>query len=390
MKHNTIEILQSITKRVICDLASRPILNYSLLGGDFGEVIYLYCASKYGLCNVEVADSYLDIILSSIIRHRPIISTYCNGLAGLCIGLNWLEKSGYIEGASKSFTVYDNLLSDKLYQMLDSNLDFLHGAIGIGLYFVMRASDDLSAYLQVKNILHYLDTNVLVKNDGMCLYWRYPNRYGVLEENLSISHGISSTAIFLIRAYKIFNDEDRIVCRRLLKGIAEYLKSYIKDSSKLGFYTPMPSTGSKSRLGWCYGDIGTSIALRAIGETLKEEDLLNISCDIAIHTALYRNNLKSDYVYDACQCHGAAGVAHFFKNCRDYFHESLYDKAFAKWKYITLQMYGYFDGEYMFGNFRYDDMKIHKSLSLLEGDTGVALMLMGEHKLIDNFLLYEY
>lgn len=388
MKKNTAKIIESVTTRTLFDLRGKKTLNYSLLGGDFGEVIYLYRASESGLCGKDDADTALDSILSSI-RRRPIVGTYCNGLAGLCVGLKLLEKAGHIEGVSESVGVYDGLLIQRCNQMLQSNLDFLHGAIGIGLYFVMRAEEDKNARIQVKSILHHLESNCILNPKGG-IYWKYPDRYGILEENLSLSHGISSTALFLARAYKVLDEGGRETCRKLLYGIAEYLQSYLRNPVDLGCYTPMPSNGGKSRLGWCYGDIGTSVAFCAIGDTLQDESLSKLSHEIATHAALHRDNLRADFVYDACQCHGASGIAHYFKNCAEYYNDSLFDEAFERWRDATLDMYGLIDGEYMFGNFRYDDMRKHRSLGILEGDTGVALMLMGDTVLIDNLLLYEY
>lgn len=388
MKKNTAKILESVTVRTLLDLIRKQMPNYSLLGGDLGEAIYLYRASKHGLCSRDDADAALDSILSSI-RRQPIVGTYCNGLAGLCVGLKWLEAAGHINGASESVGVYDTILIQKLKLMLQSNLDFLHGAIGIGFYFANRAKENENALAQVKLILHHLDS-CYFRNPSDGLYWKYPDRYGVLEENLSLSHGICSTALFLARAYKVLDEDDQNTCRNLLNGIAKYLKSYLRNPAVLGCYTPMPSNGMKSRLGWCYGDIGTSVAFRAIGDTLQDESLRKLSHEIAIYTAVHRKNPMADFVYDACQCHGASGIAHYFKNCSRYYNDSLFDKAFERWRDITLDMYGLIDGEYMFGNFRYDDMRKHRNLGILEGDTGVALMLMEETTLIDNLLLYEY
>ena len=388
MKKNITKILKGITTKTLFDVRHKQYPNYSLLGGDLGEVIYLYHASCLGLCDGSDADVALDSILASI-KRQPIVATYCNGLAGLCVGLTWLEEAGYIDGVSDSIGVYDAILSQKLKFMLMNNLDFLHGAIGIGLYFTDRAKKNANALNQIKLILHHLDSCYYGNlTDG--IYWKYPDRYGVLEENLSLSHGISSTVLFLVRAFKVMDEEDRSVCRNLLRGIANYLKSHLRSPTELGCYTPMPSNGTKSRLGWCYGDIGTSVAFRAIGDTLHDESLRNLSHEIAIHTAVHRNDLRSNFVYDACLCHGAAGIAHYFRNCSIYYNDPLFDKAFERWLDITLDMYIPIEGEYMFGNFRYDDMCKHKSLGILEGDTGVAFMLMEETQLIDNLLLYEY
>lgn len=314
------EILKNITNVVVEDFLGKNRFNYSLLGGDFGKVLYLYYASKFDLCSISTANQCLDLIISSV-KTNPVISTYCNGLSGLCIGLDILEKKGFVEGVSDSTSIYNILLNQEFEKHVDWNLDFLHGAIGIGLFHVMRAKYDKSAYLFVNKILEYLEKNGIYNTDGS-VYWKYPNRYGIQQENLSLSHGISSTAMFISRAFKVLALQDRLICIRLLIGIGKYLKSHLLNPNILGSYTPMLPYNTKSRLGWCYGDIGTSVALRTIGEITHDLDLLDLSYEIAAHAAVCRNDLKSNYVFDACLCHGSSGIAHFFKNCFSYYNLS--------------------------------------------------------------------
>lgn len=379
------EIFRNTTQCIQNEFCSKNHFDYSLLGGDFGKVLFLYIASKYNLCEKSVADDCLNLILSSI-KHRPIISSYCNGLAGLCVGLNFLEEKHFIEGVSNSIDVYDHYLKGQLRKSIKHNLDFLHGAIGIGFFFILRAQCNDDAYQQVKFILQFLDENSYKTKDG-CIYWKYPNRFGVNEENLSLSHGICSTALFISRAYRVLNSHDRTLSLKLLEGIGRYLMSNLKDPDELGSFTPMFPNNARSRLGWCYGDIGTSIALRAIGEITQNPILSQASFQIASYTATHRRNLKFNFVNDACLYHGASGIAHFFKNCLTYYQDVSFKEAYMWWKNITLEMYKYVNGKFMFGNFRYDDSRIHECLNLLEGDAGATLMLMDEDELIDNILL---
>lgn len=380
-------ILKDIVNTVLDDVHKNDNQNYSLLGGDLGQSIFLYFAASAGLCKYSEANYYLKKILDSV-RSSPIIHTYCNGIAGLCVGLTMLERYGFIEGVTDSIPIYDENLTQKLKYYLNGNFDFLHGAVGIGMYFADRSSFDNTALKNTQSLLNRLYETHLSNDDGG-IYWFFPKKEGPLEQNLSISHGISSVVIFLVRAYKhLVMDKSKERCINLLNGIGQYIKSNLKDPSILGCYTPMLPHYSKSRLGWCYGDIGTSIALRAIGETIGNSELLEMSNEIALHIAIHRQDLNSNAVYDAGLCHGSAGIAHFFYNCMEFYNDSIFKDSYNRWRRITLDMYDY--PNKMFGCYKHSLKSKCRCLNLLEGDTGIALMLMKKHDLINNLLIYEY
>lgn len=348
------KILRNITNRTFQELSCKRDLDYSLLGGDFGKIMFLYCASSRHYCCREEVDALLGLMLSSI-GNKPLISTYCNGLAGLSVGLKALEELGFIDGASESICVFQGLLSQRIQEWLNHDLDFLHGAIGLGMYFILRSTIDKSAYSVVKSILSFLDNHAYTdSNEG--IYWLYPNKDNVLTQNLSLSHGVCSTVMFIARAYNVLNEKDeRLRCIRLLTGIGKYLLSNLINPLISGCYTPMLPEKSKSRLGWFYGDIGTCIALRTIGEITNDITFVNFSREIAYFIALNRKDLKNNFVYDACLCHGTSGIAHFFKNCYDFYQDSIFETALNNWINNTLKMCQNNNEEYMFGSFRYED-----------------------------------
>lgn len=383
------EIKLNIESCVTRQLAVNLKPDYSLLGGCLGQVLYLFFSSECNDEKYERACSYLDKVLMSV-RRRPLLPTYCNGVAGLCVGLICLEKYGFLEDISEAIGVYDTYLTDSLNKIIKYDLDFLHGAIGIGIYFIKKASFDDSAIDKIVAILDYLEEHS-IRNDNGWTFWLYPNRFRQLEQNLSISHGICSTAMFVARAYKVMRtDANREKCIRLLQGIGRYLTSHLNDPNIYGCYTPALPEGGKTRLGWCYGDMGTSMALRAIGEITGDKAILELSYEIALFTALNRIDLTADGIHDASMCHGSSGVAHFFYNCFLHYGNPEFLNAFERWRRITLDMYDYLDNEKMFGFFHYDTLRKQKCLNILEGDTGVGLMLMRQHEVLDDLLLYEY
>ena len=67
-------------------------------------------------------------------------STFCDGIAGACWVLELLKQEQFIELEEDIITEdVDNYLYEKMRKFIaDNNFDFLHGAIGIGYYFLKR------------------------------------------------------------------------------------------------------------------------------------------------------------------------------------------------------------------------------------------------------------
>lgn len=382
-------LIQPLVNNIIKELKLKSNLDISLLGGDFGSVMSLYYASKHGYCKQEQADELLDRVLQNLNVMSNPQATYCNGLTGLSIGLCMLEKDGFIEGAYNSTNRYHNLLSRLLYKYLPNNLDFLHGSIGISMYFLTHRNNANSAEV-IEKVVRYLYDNAIPSENGGS-YWKFPNKDGELVENLSLSHGISAVTLFLSRALSIIEKpEIKRMGIELLKNIGIYIKSYLVSPEEGGFYTPMIPYGRKSRLGWCYGDVGTSMALRAISELTCDNELAELAYKIARYSALYRKDLNSNSIYDACLCHGASGLIVFFNNCYCYYKEDLFSDAAQYWTKITVSMAKPYRGETRFDHyFPSYSTRLH-STNILEGDSGVLLALLNEKDLLNNILFLDY
>lgn len=68
------------------------------------------------------------------------MSTYCNGLAGIGIGLILLNEKDFIELEAEALNNFDAYLSRAMASFTaQGNFDLLHGATGIALYFTKRS-----------------------------------------------------------------------------------------------------------------------------------------------------------------------------------------------------------------------------------------------------------
>ena len=380
-----LSLLQPLISNLIKELELKPSLDYSLLGGDFGSVLSLYYASKYGLCSQGQADMLLDKVFSGL-NTTHLIPTYCNGIAGLCIGLCKLEEMGFIEDAYASTLKYKEYLSNVLSNYKEKTLDFLHGSIGIAMYFLLYKGDE-KCITETEEMIKFLYNNRITHKDGG-IYWRFPDRHNQLIENLSLSHGISAVAMYLTKALKVIKTEEiKDMTVSLLNGIGLYLRSNLISPDKYGSYTPMLPSSYRSRLGWCYGDVGTSIALRYISEITEDPECARLSYEIAKYAATNRRDLKLNYIYDACICHGSAGLIVFFNNCYDHYKDNVFKDASEYWTKVTYRMAKPYGGIKRFDYFYSPHDARYHSINILEGDAGVALALLNEDRLLNNILL---
>ncbi len=311
---NIDEILSRISRSIIQDLQSYSTVNCSLLGGHFGEILFLYLFSSAGSEERRLADSFLDKMFHGL-KRPPYQGSYCNGIAGCGIGLELLERLGYIEGVCEAMSEFDAFLQYELDLELEhDNIDFLHGFIGIGFYFAMRygCNPDF-AQKELLKILQYLKNKNVVEDNMIKWHTRDDAKF-----NISLSHGISSVILLMIEVLTIGAGESLKgeVCQ-LLQGASNYLLSQQLDPIKYGSYFPIfpkeVEPPQRSRLAWCYGDLGIAYALWKTGCFLHDQSLKEKVIEIFKYNALERQSVSSSMVVDAEVCHGAAGIASVFR-----------------------------------------------------------------------------
>ena len=391
-------LLLDIGKQIVSELQLKPSLTCGLMGGDFGKIMYLYECSRIEKDMEREADMMLDKLFGTY-RIRPYLTTYCNGLSGFGIGLQLLEKGGYIQGASCQMSEFDSRLHYALrYYLVEGNIDFLHGATGLGFYFIDRIG--YSEEIAEESLRLYIDRlfeTALEENsdDGPhTIKWIFDRHTAIKRYNMSLSHGISGNGILLAKIVKSKCDSELIEkCRYLLKGIKSYLMSQTIDFDRYGsFFPSFPKDCMdeirKSRLAWCYGDLGVIFALINIGEALQDVDTTDSALKMAVVCADKRRGVPDNMVYDACICHGASGVAQAFSAL---YRKTGYDKfadAYSYWRTQSLKMGVYENGHIDFRNYGVTNRNWRKTNSFLEGNAGVGLMLLNSDYILDHILLY--
>jgi len=198
--------------------------------------------------------------------------------------------------------------------------------------------------------------------------------------NISLAHGMSSIAVILSKLYAI-KELDQKMIKTLLQGCVNYILEQEIDKDKYGSFFPSIAIESMdavsiSRLGWCYGDLGISMALWQAGVALQNESWKNKALEVLLFAAEKRRDLQKNYVVDAGLCHGASGIAHIFY--RSWWNTRMpeFKKAADYWMNETLKMATFEDGLAGYKTWYGKEKGWVNSYSLLEGIAGIGLALL--------------
>ena len=381
--------LNEIANLVAINL-EKTITDFSLLAGNLGEILFLYYYSRCNKLFEEKADNAFERLLNEISSesNKYYQFSYCNGLAGLGIAMHLLEEADFIENDDNIWEDLDTLLSFNLKSTIrEQNYDFLHGTIGIGFYFLKHSKcKPKQSIIQIKHIISYLENTSIKDAKQNQIKWieidKLQTEKLVTRYNISLSHGMSSIIIFLSRviALNIIPEKQNNIINMLNQSV-NYILSQELDYKVYGCYFPSMSLENKepiikSRLAWCYGDLGIAVALWHTGKTLKRQDCQDKAVEILKYAAVYRQNLQENYVFDAGICHGAAGIAQiFYRMAKETQLPELHD-AYVYWNNKTLEIAKFPDGLAGYKAFDPQHNKWTNQSNILEGIAGIGLLLL--------------
>lgn len=344
--------------------------DYGLLSGLTGKAILMYEYRKLYPKNDIDNETYIEDIFNSI-ENYDSISTYCAGVSGACLGIGYLNCNNSGEEGRFDFIsdeVEEFIDVDYLSYIKDDNIDFLHGSIGIAFYYLERLKEDEEKYKHnIEILLSHLDETSIWENN--MLRWKE-------NTNISLSHGMASIVILLCNLLRQ-NIDFNVDILRILKGAVNYILSQEIDYSKYGSFFPNKSNSEeirRSRLAWCYGDLGVALCLLNASEILND-DLLKKKALLIINCASTRRNLEENFIVDASLCHGTSGIAMFFYSLYLKMKDDNYLDTAKYWLDKTIELYREEKIFYLVNQNRYDNER----LSLLEGKIGIALAILSIH-----------
>lgn len=312
------------------------------------------------------------------------MSTYCDGLAGYGFFLLKLKQSNVFSGDAEVLIQIDDIL-EQIDEVLEEQVviffeqdsyDILHGAVGLGLYFLERDKLDL-----VNQLVDKLIETSYIKDDGQ-VFWKKYDKYRLHTTVIDMgnAHGNSSILYFLSKILTKSPTDERIT--NLVKGnINFYLKNTQVLNQEVCSYFPTLINASdfdnnthkptNSRLAWCYGDLGALYTLLIVAIQIDEMEVYHDVVDKLEKVADRRVETES-FEIDSGFCHGSSGMAVIFNNIYKHTGKEIFLEASRYWTEETLKQkfkepnsiisVGY--------SFPIKDTDEH-NFSLLEGFTGV-------------------
>lgn len=290
----------------------------SLYNGRAGATIIqalIYEVSKESNVKAEIK-SNIEFLINALQKGSNILSNHCNGVSGLgWLFLKLKDKELFEFEADEILEEFDEVLGESVTELLsERNFDLLHGAMGIGVYFLRR-----NIPKPVETIVEALYEDAV--KDSIEVKWSRYDKYNIKDHifDLGLAHGNAGILYFLLKAYR--GNVQREKCREMMLGGINFLMNNIQDHKKIGsFYnssilvseykTP-GYKGALSRLGWCYGDLGILYVLFIIAKELNLDMIMERVERMFESTALRRTPAET-YLRDSSFCHGASGVGYIF------------------------------------------------------------------------------
>ena len=345
--------------------------------GNFGLLLFLFYYGRYSKQDrfTSLAEDFTDQLINRL-GEEIDTHTFCSGLAGILYLLEYLKENQFVElDLSESQRILDNyLMRETNKDMQNLYYDFMHGALGSGLYFLRTKTN--SEFLE--RIIDFLDQTAEKDTVNHIYKWKSP--LGISKEigyNIALSHGMTGIVVFLTR-YLANNPKNKKV-HELIEGSVNYILSQRIDFQTYGSYFPSYSIDSlksdrlMSRLAWCYGDLGIAISLWQAGKILNNQEWKAIALNVFNDSTL-RHTFPETGVIDAGLCHGSAGIAMIYN--RMYFETGLkiFSLATDYWMEQTIYYSRFEDGLAGYKSYEMDGW-INKD-SLLEGIAGIGLMMI--------------
>ena len=252
--------------------------NIGLHSGTSGIALFMAYYDRIIHNKTDAGTRVIEILehnIKCIDAQNGISHTICNGISGFGWLCEHLRKLGFVEKDDIAFL--DDLDSYLHVKMMDNlrfgNYDYLHGALGVGTYFLDRfEKKEVPTYLN--DLLTGLEKSAIPCENGAVKWISIiDHEAGKIGTNISLSHGMSSIAAFLSYLLQM-NFETKRVESLLIRTILFILDQITYKEGSLSYFPSFSkeSGTGNSRLGWCYGDLGIACVLRRAALVLQNKE----------------------------------------------------------------------------------------------------------------------
>lgn len=348
-----------------------------LFSGKAGLVLsfFEYAKTHNEFCSNEEIIEYMQICIDQLQELDLCSPTFCSGIAGIAYVLRCLDKDNVFSDISDVLTTIDDFLEVHCRKLIDKNdFDFLHGATGIIFYF--SSFPNTNKEIVIRKYIKSLEGVAICKEDIIYLISNlYPNQTRGI--NLGLSHGISAITTVLLRI--MLQGIETESSKNLIIGFVNFILNVERNPQMYGSYFPSWITENtfsdeKSRLAWCYGDLGIAVCLFNCGKYLNKKKLIEKSISIFEYSAKNRRSLLDNYVIDGAICHGTIGIAYIFYYMYKETNNPVFKSTANYWVEKTIEIAN--DKEGIEGyRFFFGEQGWVNSCGLLEGVLGIGLGL---------------
>ena len=314
----------------------------------------------------------IELINDKIKTGQGMMPTYCGGIAGYGWLINYLKENDLIEiDMEDYFAEIDSYLYKHLLLMLETeNFDPLHGAVGMGFYFIKRGNVEA-----IERIIDELYNNrINIGNHYSWIMKDFANKKDVI--NFGVAHGIPGILLFLYKCYQKNICIQK--CREMIKENISFFLKYINLSGTPSFFPysidfneimQYDRQYNRSRLAWCYGDLGILYVFSHLSKDFPIQ--MDIYCMLE-HVARRRGEGET-LVSDAAFCHGTSGIAHLYYRFFLQTGNSCFEETCNYWLKRTLSMGNNPEGT---AGFLFPENKNILPLDLLTGISGIGSVLL--------------
>ena len=263
------------------------------------------------------------------------------------------------------------------------NFDIV-GLVGIGVYALARLPEP-SAVVCLQLVVQRLAEMAERDEAGATWFtvpellpdWQRevcPNGY----YNLGLSHGVPGVIAFLARACAVA--AVRETARPLLEEAVRWVLAHLGEEDGVPFFPEWLAPEvlpTRSRLAWCYGDLGGASALLCAARAVVQPEWEAVALQVLRRAAHTRGRAAG--VQDASICHGAAGNAHIFNRLYQATGEALFKEAACHWYARAFDLRQPEVGIAGFASFHSDEGESGKwveSADFFSGAAGVGLALL--------------
>lgn len=373
MDESLFEILDNIYKDIEDNNSS-----ISLMAGGPGVVLFKLYYLKY-IKNNELDENIIDSIreLSEASINYNNLTSLCDGQAGINWFFSILYNQEYIDKRDyKVITSSDfSLAKAGLDYMSAKFYDFLHGGVGIAHYLLYSKRRGLLPFFN-----EFLDRLNILMDQGNPVLGNFNFDLKELDSNEinpGLAHGLASVLKLCIECYgnRVYKNKSKNLAKRIVDFLLDNINIDRSHSYFPVIYDLIHNDRNKSRLAWCYGDLGIAYILYQYSLMFNDNYVKTISIEILHHSSDRRTELESG-VKDASFCHGSSGAAHIFSKLWCNTGDAKFGDAANYWFQKTIDYSIYQDGPAGYKTYKKGSLSSLKDHSLLSGVAGIGLAII--------------